>query len=44
LDAPQPTELAYLLRKAGADIPADILTVEQCADAVLALARKGAAQ
>lgn len=44
LDAPQPTELAYLLRKAGIDIPADILTVEQCADAVLALARKGAAQ
>ncbi len=40
LDAPQPTELTFLLREAGIDLPQDILTVEQCADAVLALARK----
>lgn len=30
LDVPQPTELCYLLRKAGIDLPADILTVEEC--------------
>ncbi len=44
LDAPQPTEMAFLLREAGLDLPQDILTVEQCADAVLALARKAGVQ
>ncbi len=44
LDVPQPTELAFLLRKAGIDVPADILTVEQCAEAVLALVRKAGGQ
>lgn len=40
LDAPQPTELAYTLRLSGIDVPADILTVEQCADAILSLVGK----
>lgn len=40
LDAPQPTELAYLLRKAGINLPADVLTVEQCAQAILSLVGK----
>ncbi len=34
LDVPQPTELCYLLRKAGIDLPGDILTVEECIDAL----------
>ena len=44
LDAPQPTELAFLLREAGIDLPTDILTVEQCATAVLALVGKAGVQ
>ena len=36
LDVPQPTELCYLLRKAGVDLPSDVLTVEECVDALLA--------
>ncbi len=44
LDAPQPTEMVCLLREAGFDLPQDILTVEQCADAVLALVRKAGVQ
>lgn len=40
LDAPQPTELAHLLRQSGIDLPVDILTVEQCANAVLSLVGK----
>ncbi len=39
LDVPQPTELCYLLRQAGVDLPADILTAEECADALTALLR-----
>ncbi len=35
LDVPQPTELCYLLRKAGMDLPSDVLTVEECVDALL---------
>ena len=34
LDVPQVTELAWELRKAGCDIPADIITEEECADAL----------
>ena len=34
LDVPQVTELAWELRKAGCDIPQDILTEEECADAI----------
>ncbi len=44
LDAPQPTELAFLLREAGIALPQDILTVEQCANAVLALVGKAGVQ
>lgn len=39
LDVPQPTELCHLLRQAGVDLPADILTAEECADALAALLR-----
>lgn len=39
LDVPQPTELSYFLRQAGVDLPADILTAEECADALAALLR-----
>lgn len=42
LDVPQPTELAFALREQGFPLPADILTAEECADAVAALLRKGA--
>lgn len=35
LDVPQPTELCHLLRKEGVDLPSDILTVEECVDALL---------
>lgn len=34
LDVPQTTELAYLLRKEGFDVPADILTVKELCDAL----------
>ncbi len=37
LDVPQPTELAHRLSKKGLDIPADILTAEECANAVARL-------
>lgn len=39
LDVPQVTELAYELRKAGVNIPCDVLTVEECADALEQLLR-----
>ncbi len=41
LDVPQVTELAWRLRKAGYDIPGDIITEEECAEAVAALLKKG---
>ena len=41
LDVPQPTALAFALRKAGYPLPKDILTEEECADAVAALLQKG---
>lgn len=34
LDVPQPTELCAELRKAGIDIPSDILTTEECIEAL----------
>lgn len=34
LDVPQPTALCAALRQAGVDMPADVLTAEQCADAI----------
>lgn len=34
LDVPQATELAYELRKAGFDVPTNILTENECAEAV----------
>ncbi len=34
LDVPQVTELCYLLNKTGLSLPGDILTVEECADAI----------
>ncbi len=37
LDVPQPTALCALLRRHGVDIPADLLTPEECAEALLKL-------
>ena len=37
LDVPQPTALCALLREHGVDIPADLLTPEECAEALLNL-------
>ena len=37
LDVPQVTEVAYLLRKEGVDLPADILTIEEMVGAVCQL-------
>lgn len=36
LDVPQVTEIAHELIKAGIDMPEDVLTVEECADALIA--------
>ena len=41
LDVPQVTELAFELRKAGIDLPADILTEEECAAALTMLLEEG---
>ena len=40
LDVPQPTALCAALRQRGVDIPADLLTPEECAEAILALIQK----
>ena len=37
LDVPQPTELCWLLRKQGVALPPDILTVEECVEALASL-------
>ncbi len=37
LDVPQVTELCYLLSKAGITLPQNILTVDECADAIMKL-------
>jgi len=34
LDVPQVTELAWELRKAGCDIPQDIITEQECVEAI----------
>ena len=43
LDVPQVTELAWRLRKQGVDIPADIITEEECAEALKRLLKTGRA-
>ena len=40
LDVPQPTALCTALRQQGVAIPADLLTPEECAEAILALIQK----
>ncbi len=40
LDVPQVTELAWELRKSGYDIPSDIITEDECADALEKLLRQ----
>ena len=40
LDVPQVTELAYQLRKNGVDIPQDIITEEECVDALVKIIEK----
>ncbi len=40
LDVPQVTELVHLLRNEGVDLPEDIITVEECVDAMLKLLSK----
>ncbi len=40
LDVPQTTELIYELRKAGYNLPEDIISEEQCIEAVLTLFKK----
>ncbi len=37
LSVPQPTELCYILRRHGIDVPADVLTEEECIDALARL-------
>ncbi|MCI8553383.1 MAG: energy-coupling factor transporter ATPase [Clostridiales bacterium] len=37
LDVPQPTELCYELRRTGVSLPPDILTAEECAEALYTL-------
>lgn len=37
LDVPQPTELCYLLRQAGVALPPDILTVDECVEAIASM-------
>ncbi len=40
LDVPQATELAYEMRKAGYDVPAEVLTAEQCIAAIAGILQK----
>ena len=35
LDVPQVTELVYLLKQKGYDLPDDIITIDECADALI---------
>jgi len=41
LDVPQSTQLVDELRRCGVDLPADIITAEECADAIAALLDRG---
>ena len=43
LDVPQATELCYLLREAGYDLPAEILNEQDCVEAITALWQKSLA-
>ena len=40
LDVPQVTELCFELRKAGVEIPQDIITEEECVEALYALLKE----
>lgn len=40
LDTPQATELVYLLKKDGFDISGDALSVKECADAIMEIAKR----
>jgi energy-coupling factor transport system ATP-binding protein len=42
LDVPQVTELCYMLRKGGVDISAEIISEQECAQAVYDIPKKGA--
>ncbi|MCR4781102.1 MAG: energy-coupling factor transporter ATPase [Ruminiclostridium sp.] len=44
LDVPQVTELVYRLRKHGVDVPADIITEQECAEELLKLPHRGKAE
>lgn len=37
LDVPQPTELCYALRQVGIDLPNNVLTIDECVEALSAL-------
>ncbi len=37
LDVPQPTELCHVLRKAGVNLPPDVLTVDECVEALASM-------
>jgi energy-coupling factor transport system ATP-binding protein len=39
LDVPQASELCYLLRKDGVDLPIDVLNVEECIEALMKVAK-----
>ena len=39
LDVPQASELCYLLRKDGIDLPIDVLNVEECIEALIKVAK-----
>jgi len=39
LDVPQASELCYLLRKDGIDLPIDVLNVEECIEALMKVAK-----
>jgi len=45
LDVPQATEIVYELRKCGIDLPDDIITDEECVEALASLlSKKGEVQ
>jgi len=44
LDVPQPTALCAALRERGVELPADILTAEECAEALLSRLQAAADQ
>ena len=40
LDVPQPTELCWMLRQQGVPLPPDVLTVDECVEAIAAIYNK----